>query len=91
MKYIIVKDRNDEEHAIVFPDAIIHKDVARIHRATDVRVISAGICDIKEPIHLPSAISIAWGESESLKMKARIKEDSKIILKDFFNYVKETT
>jgi hypothetical protein len=47
MKYIIVKDREDEEHAIVFPDEIIHKDVARIHRATDVRFISAGFCNLE--------------------------------------------
>jgi len=42
MKYIVVKDREDVEYAILFPDRGIHKDVARIHRATDVRLVSAG-------------------------------------------------
>ena len=47
-KYIIVRDRNDEEHAIVFPDVpgFSHKDVSRIHRASDVRLVSAGFCDV---------------------------------------------
>jgi hypothetical protein len=35
MKYIIVKDRDDEEHAIVFPDKVIHRDVARIHQGRE--------------------------------------------------------
>lgn len=79
MKYIIVRDRNDEEHAIVFPDAIIHKDVARIHRAADVRVISAGSCSIKNS---PATVSQAWGKSESLEIESR-PEDTDILVKDF--------
>ena len=74
MKYIIVKDRQDKEYAIIFPEQIIHKDVARIHRASDVRVISAGFCQLNP--------AEAWGESDSLKMKSR-PEDSSIIGKDF--------
>ena len=74
MKYIVVKDRDDKEHAIVFPDKVIHKDVARIHRATDVRVISAGFCCLTD--------LIVWGESESHKMKHR-DEDAAILRKDF--------
>jgi hypothetical protein len=75
MKYIIVKDREDDEHAIVFPDEIIHKDVARIHRATDVRFISAGFCDM-ETLQ-------CWGKSESLNRESRPEEDSQVLKKDF--------
>jgi len=75
MKYITVKDRNDEEHAIVFPDKIIHKDVARIHSVSGVRVISAGFCTLNPPS--------AWGESESLNGMSSRPEDASIIAADF--------
>lgn len=74
MKYIIIKDRDDRETAIIFPSHIIHKDVARIHQATDVRVISAGFCFLN-PVEV-------WGESETLQMKHR-PEDAQIIEKDW--------
>lgn len=74
MKYIIVKDRDDEEHAIVFPDKIIHKDVARIHRATDVRVVSAGFCCLTD--------LIVWSKSESIGKEHR-DADAAILRKDF--------
>jgi hypothetical protein len=48
--------------------------VARIHRATDVRVISAGFCCLTD--------LIVWGESETLKKKHR-DEDAAILRKDF--------
>lgn len=76
MKYIVVRDREDKEYAIVFPDAIIHKDVARIHRATDVRVVSAGFCSIGP------TLARAWGESESIGIGSR-EIDSAIIGADF--------
>jgi hypothetical protein len=74
-KYIIVRDRADREHGIVFPEAIIHRDVARIHRASDVRVVSAGFCYIGDHVE-------AFGESETLKLKSR-PEDTAIIAADF--------
>lgn len=46
MKYIVVKDEQDEEHAIIFPDSLLHRHVGRIHRVNDVRVISAGFCSL---------------------------------------------
>jgi hypothetical protein len=70
LKYIIVKDEKDKEYAIVFPKAIIHKHVARIHRATDTRVISAGFCEL-------STIA-TWGRSDSLNMDSR-PEDTEIL------------
>ncbi len=81
MKYIIVKDRDDKEFGIIFPDAIRHKDVARIHRATDVRVMSAGECRIGET-------TAAWSFSESLGGMASRPEDGAILERDFSNHVR---
>lgn len=75
LKYIIVRDRNDEEHGIVFPNEIIHKDVARIHSATDVRLVSAGFCILGYPVDV-------YGKSDSLRMDSRL-EDAAILNKDF--------
>ena len=75
MKYIIVKDREDKEHGIIFPDAITHKEVARIHRASDIRVISAGFCQFVE------GGMAAWGRSESLGMQGR-SQDAEILTAD---------
>ena len=75
MKYIIIKDRDDFQFSIVFPDSVIHKDVARIHRATDIRVVSAGFCSLGSPVSV-------WGRSESIDKDSR-PLDAKIIDKDF--------
>jgi len=75
MKYIIVRDREEQEAAIIFPDRIIHREVARIHRASGTRVVSAGFCVIGEVVR-------AWGESESLNMKSR-PQDTEILKRDF--------
>ena len=75
MKYIIVRDREEKESAIVFPDRIIHREVARIHSASGTRVVSAGFCQIGDHV-------AAWGESESLRIKSR-PEDSVILAADF--------
>lgn len=75
MKYLIVKDREDAEHAIVFPDQVIHADVLRIHRASDVRVVAAGFCSFHPQI-------ACWGESESTKFKSR-PQDSAILRASF--------
>lgn len=75
MKYIIVRDRDEKESAIVFPDRIVHREVARIHSASGTRVVSAGFCQIVDQV-------AAWGESESLKIKSR-PEDTAILRADF--------
>jgi hypothetical protein len=84
LKYIIVAeatgpDTNGEERAIVFDPKLIHRDVARIHSATNgPRLISAGFCDL-----LPRVI--AYGESESLRgKKSRGDVDAAIIQKSLF-------
>ncbi len=75
MKYIIVKDIEEREAGIVFPDRISHRDVARIHRAHDVRVVSAGFCCIGDRVE-------AYGKSDSLNLGSR-PEDVAILGADF--------
>ncbi len=80
LKYIIVRDRDEVESAILFPERVIHRDVARIHRASDVRVVSAGFVQIG---HMDGeSICATFGDSESLRMKPR-PEDAEVISKDF--------
>lgn len=76
MKYLIVRDQQEKEHAIIFPEELVHADIARVHRATNLRVVSAGFCTIGDQVS-------AWGESESLRgMKSR-PEDLAIIASRF--------
>lgn len=75
MKYIIVRDHEEKESAIVFPNRITHREVARIHRASGTRVVSAGFCTIGDQVH-------AWGESESTGLKSR-PEDIAVLGADF--------
>lgn len=75
LKYIIVRDRDEIESAIIFPEQLTHKDVARIHRATDVRVVSAGFCTLFQAV-------TAWGRSDSLDMESR-DIDAAVIGRDF--------
>ena len=78
MKYLIVRDRAEQDHAIIFPDAVAHNMVGRIHRASDIRVVSAGFCDWQ-------SASGRWtvsGYSETLDMRSR-PEDADILLRSF--------
>ena len=81
MKYIIVKDcREDKEFAILFPNGVVHNDVARIHRVGQVQLVSAGFCEV-----FPEAKT--YGKSASLhdpqgKFLPR-PEDAGIIARDF--------
>lgn len=77
MKYIVVRNCEDCEHAIVFPGQINHEDVARIHRDDNLKVVSAGFCTIADYIQ-------AWGRSDSLNLESR-KNDAGIIAQDFGN------
>jgi len=77
MKYIIVKNQSENENAIVFCDNITHRNVARIHRVSDERVVSAGFFVLDE-----NNTATAYGRSESLNMDSR-PEDSEIISRMF--------
>jgi len=81
MKYLIVKvlkptDNSEPglEHAIVFPDALMHRSVARAHHVGQVIVVSAGFCSFK------NGIVSTWGRSESIRMDSR-PEDADIVAK----------
>lgn len=79
-KYLILKDRLDAEYPILWPvsadtrdyrSGISHREVAGRHRASGVRVVSAGMCQLSPRI-------VTWGRSESINMDRR-PEDSGII------------
>ncbi len=83
-KYLILKDRLDVEYPVIWPKSldeidwrsgVSHKEMASVHRASGVRVVSAGFCTIHPTI-------TAGGVSESLRMNSR-PEDSDIISKFF--------
>lgn len=75
-KYIIVLDEmTEKEYAIIFPLHLIHREVARIHRAGVTVLKSAGFVEFSNTI-------ITFGFSESLAMKAR-DIDADIIKRDF--------
>ncbi len=76
MKYIIIKASwNQEEEAIIFPDSLIHKEIARsIPCMDDYELVSAGFCNSNLE---------AYGESTSLHRKSR-KEDTAILQMNFY-------
>ncbi len=78
-KYIIVMGPDPERKlsAILFPKCVIHKSVARIHRArdNDFRVVGAGFC------YIGKAVTV-FGESDSLGIKHK-PEDALVIAEDF--------
>lgn len=64
-KYLIIQSESGLPCAIVFNEALTHKDVAG-----NMNVISAGFCDIKEKRH--------FGYSESLNVESK-QDDWKYI------------
>lgn len=75
-KYIIVLDEmTNKEYAIIFPVQLIHREVARIHRAGVTVLKSAGFVTFSDEL-------VTFGYSESLGMVAR-DIDAEIIKKDF--------
>ncbi len=71
LKYLIVLDRENNERAILFDEDIVHKDMARIHRArdNDIRVIAAGFCIVNK-VNTVWAVSV-YGRSDSMDMNGR--------------------
>lgn len=83
MKYIIVRIDDQmnpdfgKEFGIVFPDAVTHRDVAKIHRVGKNIFVSAGFC------HQNNAGEwLVWGESVSTERKSR-PEDAEILKNSF--------
>ncbi len=80
-KYIIVRDTHfggTTEHAIVFPESLIHKYVARCHRVGGLVVVSAGVCTVDNDD------VTSYGFSDSLGIGSR-PEDNDVLRKMFFN------
>lgn len=74
MKYIIVKDDNRREQAIVFPDLLNHNEVG--HRFRNDRIVSAGFCSYFDGVWQAS------GKSETLQIGSR-PEDAQVIERSF--------
>lgn len=70
-------DPKRELSAIIFPERVSHRSVARIHRAddNDMRLKGAGFCTIGKSVTV-------WGFSETLNMKHK-PEDAEVIAKDW--------
>lgn len=86
LKYIVMRVR-DREWPIIFPDAMVHKDVAETvrwhlmrHHDQDCRVVSAG------SFTCFGGVIRCGGESETLKIKSRGKTDVKLIALFDYNH-----
>jgi hypothetical protein len=76
VKYIVVKPSN-YEIIIVFSSLMMHSHMANGYR----NVISAGFVSIKvaEKDGITSPIGFCYGESDSLNLKSREVEDTKLL------------
>ena len=89
MKYIIVQIKNGEtkrEWPIIFPDMMVHRQVAETtkwhlmrHHEQECRIIAAG------SISFFGGEVRCSGESETLNLESRGKEDEKLI--KMFDYL----
>lgn len=75
-KYIVVRYEDGEHCAILFPNRVVHRDVASIHCVGKVYLVSAGFFTIDTEFDVR-----AWGASESLRGKfpSRGEEDADLI------------
>lgn len=83
-KYLILRDKLDQEYPVIWPKSldqtnwqsgVSHKEMSRVHSASNIRVVSAGFCTIGNNAK-------AFGKSESLNMDSR-PEDTQIIQQFF--------
>ena len=85
MKYIVVRvddpfdlENRGKEFAVVFPKALVHRLVARLHHVGQYVVVSAGFCEQ----NLATGRWSAFGSSESLRMSSR-PEDAGVLDRTF--------
>ncbi len=89
MKYIVVEIKNGEtkrEWPIIFPDTLVHRQVADIvqdHLAIDLKQDSKAIA--AGSISFFGGKVRCFGESETLNLESRGKEDEKLI--KMFDYL----
>lgn len=82
MKYIVVRDMDrfgshfGDEFGIVFPDVLVHREVARIHRLDQRVLVSAGFCCYRD------GVWSVWGESESCRVGSR-SVDADVLSRSF--------
>lgn len=73
LKYIIVKESDGTECAIMFDKLLTHRAVAACHSAMHgPRVVAAGFCSLARPV-------VVYGKSESLNGLASREQDAAII------------
>lgn len=74
MKYVIATDsRTGFFFPVVFSDDLVHAQVAKGAFPTGVTPSSAGF------VHLRGKVALAYGKSDSLKLSAKVKEDSLVL------------
>lgn len=89
IKYIVVRDpKTDKESMVIFPDNLVHRHVASGIRRNFEQPVSGGFLrigmfildsnlDCQSSESLPTTpLAMCYGESESLKMRSRRREDS---------------
>ena len=84
LKYIMVYEPTEDVYSpILFPEQLVHRHVARIHRAGQQNVVSAGFVqiDYDNGHNAPPSVTV-YGESESLGMKP-LPGDDLIIQRTF--------
>ena len=84
VKYIVVHEPTEEIYsAILFPQQLVHRDVASVHRAGRRNVVSAGFVqiDYDQGCGNPPSVHV-YGRSESLKLGPR-PEDAEVIKSNY--------
>jgi hypothetical protein len=93
VKFIVITDSFGNECPIIFPETIIHKDMAMSQKrmmGNSCKILSGGFVNIEDsPTDIEySTASVnhklfAYGESESLGLKAR-EEDTELLNRMFY-------
>lgn len=84
VKYIVVHEPSEGVFsAVLFPEQLVHRDVASIHRAGRRNVVSAGFAqiDYDQGVGNPPSVHV-YGRSESLNMSPR-PEDAETIRSNY--------
>jgi len=93
VKYIVITDRFGDECPIIFPETIIHKDMAMSQQrmmGNSCKILSGGFVSIEDS---PTEIEynyasvnhklFAYGKSDSLGLEAR-EEDTELLNRIFY-------
>lgn len=75
MKYVVTLQGSGLETPIIIPETMSHNEVVEPHH----KVIGAGFCRFAVD-NSGKLIVNCWGQSVTLKVKSRLKEDEELIL-----------